>query len=171
MTTSSLVRLARSGNDEAQSIANDYEYPLAVPGEVAVREAGLMIRARLVDVEHDPSPGDLLDASRLGPMLTVRNWHPGDRCAAAEGGQPKKLKEYFQQRRIAREQRARWPVAFCNDQLVWAYGIAIAMPFAFQQNTKIAVRIDAVPLKGAGSETRRDGETEAGPTGGSTAAG
>ena len=62
----------------------DYDYELAVPGRIAVYEAGFLIEARLVPVGETAAynPEQLLDAENLPGSLRVRNWRPGDSILA-----------------------------------------------------------------------------------------
>jgi len=145
----SIIQLAHcAGVPEPGTMANTsagYEYHLSVPGEVVVAEAGCVIRASLVEVGEELS--GLADPKLLGPELTVRNWHPGDRYLARGTEHEKKLKVYFQQYRIPLRKRTLWPLVFGNGRLVWAYGMPIALDFEFKQNTGVAVRIEGVPLE------------------------
>ncbi len=162
----------RIGRSPGEPIAGGYEYRLGVPGEVAVPEAGCLVRARLVEASREPDTAGLADAQRLGPELTVRNWRPGDRYLPRGKEHEQKLKVYFQQYRIPPEKRTLWPLAFRNDQLVWAQGMPIALDFEFKQNTGVAVRLESVTLS---SPARADkafaGEREESSTAGSDARG
>jgi tRNA(Ile)-lysidine synthase len=135
----------RIGRSPSEPSAGGYEYRLDVPGEVAVPEAGCLVRARLVEASREPGAAGLADAQRLGPELTVRNWRPGDHYLPRGKEHEQKLKVYFQQYRIPPEKRTLWPLVFRNDQLVWAQGMPIALDFEFKQNTGVAVRLESVP--------------------------
>jgi tRNA(Ile)-lysidine synthase len=137
--------------------ANNYEYRLAVPGSVEVREIGSQIWARLVSVEHMQSlankrkvalqeegktafqrynqpklseAGQLLDPRCVGAELTVRNWRPGDRFWPARTKAPRKVKELLQ--KVAEAERKSWPVILSGNEIVWMRGfplpVGISLP-------------------------------------------
>ena len=104
--------------------ARDYEYQLQVPGEVEIKEAGILLRASCVDsgkmTEH---PDDqLFDLSRLSPKLVVRNWRPGDRFWPAHTKAPKKVKELLQEKHLPHAERKLWPVVLSGDEIIWVRG-------------------------------------------------
>jgi tRNA(Ile)-lysidine synthase len=122
-------RELRLSPGEAGAAGNNYQYWLAVPGEVAVPELGSVIRARLVNRQHVASARDalaLLDRAQLAPKLTVRNWRPGDRFFPAKTKAPKKLKDLLEPGRvlghISPAERKSWPVVESAGQIVWVRG-------------------------------------------------
>lgn len=116
---------------------NEYEYALAIPGEVEIPELGVTIRARLVSAGTDPpqgyNDGALLDRSLLAPPLTVRNWRPGDRFLPAKTRSPRKVKELLQAGRLGERlplaQRKAWPVVESAGEIVWMRGFACPEKF------------------------------------------
>jgi tRNA(Ile)-lysidine synthetase-like protein len=64
----------------------------------------------------------------LPSELTVRTWQFGDRFWPDHTKAPKKLKELFQEKKIAAELRPAWPVMVVKeesgDEVVWAQGFA-----------------------------------------------
>ena len=110
----------------------DYEYELAVPGRIAVYEAGFLIEARLVPVGETAAynPEQLLDAENLPGSLRVRNWRPGDRYWPAHTKSPKKIKELLQERHAAQPERKAWPVIMGSEgEIVWMRGFALPAKF------------------------------------------
>jgi tRNA(Ile)-lysidine synthase len=122
----------------SQELPGNYCYPLPIPGEVAVPELGLTIRARLISAGKQKASGynaaSLLNPSLLGPELAVRNWRAGDRFFPAHSQSPKKVKELLQPARLGRElssvQRNIWPVIESAGQIVWMRGFHVAHDFA-----------------------------------------
>ncbi len=102
----------------------DYEYDLAVPGQVRVDEAGVVIETRRVPAESQAEYNTvhLLDAGSLPGPLRVRNWRPGDRFWPAHTKSPKKIKELLQERHLAQAERRLWPVVVSGDEIVWVRG-------------------------------------------------
>jgi tRNA(Ile)-lysidine synthase len=126
--------------------SGDYQYSLAVPGEVAVPELGSVIRARIVP--NQPSSASLLNLSLLGPELIIRNWRAGDRFFPAKTRAPKKLKQLLQSGRLAEEispsQRKAWPVVESAGQIVWVRSLAV--PEAFAAKSGEALLIEEIPI-------------------------
>ena len=104
--------------------AIDYEYKLPVPGEVVIKEAGVVVRTIAVDSEKlgEYAADQLFEPSRLSSKLVVRNWRPGDRFWPAHTKAPKKIKELLQEKHVSHEQRKLWPVVVSGDEIIWVRG-------------------------------------------------
>lgn len=111
---------------EAASVdAVDYEYPLAVPGEVMVSEAAVTVKAARMDSASSAyNPEHLLDGE-FARGLIVRNWRAGERFWPAHTKEPKKIKELLQDRHITGDEKKRWPVVACGDEIVWVRGLGV----------------------------------------------
>jgi tRNA(Ile)-lysidine synthase len=105
----------------------DYEYELAIPGEIAIGEIGVTIEARLISAEEVAgyNPDQLLDAAALAGPLRVRNWRPGDRFWPAHTKSPKKVKELLQERHVVQPERRLWPVIVSGDEILWMRGFPV----------------------------------------------
>jgi tRNA(Ile)-lysidine synthase len=105
-----------------------YSYVLPVPGEVAISEAGLRVRAFIVRPEfaEEAEPGTLLSLDLIGPQLIVRNWSPGDRFWPAHSRSEEKLKRLFLEKKVPAGERPKWPVALCDDRIIWVRGFPVA---------------------------------------------
>jgi tRNA(Ile)-lysidine synthetase-like protein len=55
----------------------------------------------------------------------VRNWRPGERFWPAHTKEPKKIKELLQDRHITGEEKQRWPVIACGDEIIWLSGFGV----------------------------------------------
>jgi tRNA(Ile)-lysidine synthase len=104
----------------------DYEYSLAVPGSVEVREIKSRFEAVLVsgNAAEGYNPEDLLDDELLARELKVRNWRPGDRFWPAHTKVAKKIKELLQERHVTGPDRHLWPVVVSGTDVVWVRGLA-----------------------------------------------
>lgn len=114
-----------AGRSAARPSAAEYEYHLAVPGEVRVAELGTVIRASLFPLSAAPAGYNraaLWDPRSLAPELVVRNWRAGDRFWPAHTKSPKKVKTLLQERRVQPGERAAWPVVVSGDNIVWVRG-------------------------------------------------
>ena len=117
--------------------ANLFRYPLSIPGEVALPEAGWLVSAEALGA------GDSTDASAImcsdreknvafvrsdlcRGSLAVRNRRPGDRFRPAGLRGRKKLQDFFVDLKIARGQRDRVPLVVDErDRIVWVAGYGI----------------------------------------------
>jgi tRNA(Ile)-lysidine synthase len=154
--------------------AREYEYRLAVPGSVEVREIGSLVRARLVNVAEMQSlvqqenvvlqeegktafqrynqpklAGDtrLLDPRRVGTEVMVRNWRPGDRFWPAHTRSPKKVKELLQ--KVPEAERKGWPVIVSGSRIIWMRGLPPPEEFSVPSDARADVAgllIDEKPL-------------------------
>jgi tRNA(Ile)-lysidine synthase len=109
--------------------ALSYRYTLPVPGEVAIPELGLSLRAVLLsaDCANQAEVGTLLAADLLPQELTVRNWQPGDRYLPAHSRSERKLKRLFSEKEIPDDRRPTWPVVLKDDEIVWVRGFAVGL--------------------------------------------
>jgi tRNA(Ile)-lysidine synthase len=117
----------------APGATTNYQYSLAVPGAVEIRELGVCIEARLVEVTTvlEQQRPQLLDPARLPKEVVIRNWRAGDRFWPAHSATEKKVKELLTDRHAAGAQKKLWPIAVSEGSgIVWLRGFAV--PAAFQ---------------------------------------
>jgi tRNA(Ile)-lysidine synthase len=154
------VRTAREiqFSRNVQESFEDYCYSLPIPGEVAVPEVGITLRARLISDGKQKGLGyntaTLLNASLLGRTLTVRNWRAGDRFFPAHRQSPKKVKELLQPGRLGQElsavQRKAWPVIESAGQIVWVRSFPASQDFV--SNSGDAVLIEEIKMSAEAEE-------------------
>ena len=118
----------------------DYQYELALPGEVFVMELGVRFAAEMVDVEGVPEQErqGLLDPS-MGTKVVIRNWRAGDRYWPANTSKERKVKELLSDRHATGPEKKLWPVAEWHGELVWMRGFAA--PKAWQASSGRAIWI------------------------------
>ena len=111
----------------------DYEYSLAIPGTVEVRELGASIEARVMDAGAvpDDEKGHVLDTELVPREVLIRNWRPGDRYWPAHTAAAKRVKELLTDRHASGLDKKLWPVAVADGcGLIWMRGFAV--PAALQ---------------------------------------
>ena len=117
--------------------ANFFRYPLSIPGEVALPQAGCVISAeRMVEGRI---PADTLGKrstmaavrmDRVPGPLAVRNRRPGDRFRPVGLGGRKKLQDFFVDEKVARTRRDEVPLVVDEtDRIVWVAGYRIDQEF------------------------------------------
>ena len=121
----------RLGRAAPEGAGGGFEYPLTVPGEVEIAEAGMRIAAeRGVRPARLVARGDVvaLPAGRISLPLTVRSWRPGDTFRPLGlGGRKKKLQDFFVDRKVPRDRRGTVPlVVDVRLGIVWVAGYAVA---------------------------------------------
>jgi tRNA(Ile)-lysidine synthase len=145
---SRLVLTGRSADTIGRATAsepNHFRYPLSIPGEVALPQAGCRVSAEplagTVQETVSAIPGSrvpgawlrdtaLVRGDRVAGSLAVRNRRPGDRFRPAGLDGRKKLQDYFVDRKVARDRRDMVPIVVDEmDRIVWVAGYEIDEAF------------------------------------------
>jgi tRNA(Ile)-lysidine synthetase-like protein len=115
---------------------NLFRYPLSIPGEATLPEAGWIVSAEAA------ADGAMVSNGQIGPSaaivrsdlcrgpLSVRNRRPGDRFTPVGLGGRKKLQDFFVDRKVARRDRDAVPLVVDSaDRIVWVAGHGIDEAF------------------------------------------
>jgi tRNA(Ile)-lysidine synthase len=85
-------------------------------------------------------PGrELFDAARVGPLVVLRHWRPGDRFQPLGMKTAVKLQDLFTNAKIPREQRRKMLVASAQGEIFWVEGLRMAEQFKLTKSTKGAL--------------------------------
>ena len=126
------------------------EVPLKTPGKTVHPELGIVLQAlaRRSPVRAGDRLATLLDADRLGEGAVLRARREGDRFhpAGAPGG--RKLKEYFIDRKVPREERDRVPLLAVGGEVAWVVGHQASEKFKARPDSKRLISLRARPFKG-----------------------
>ena len=130
------------------TVSRDYEFPLPLPGAVDVPPAQSRFEAVLVSGNDDGiyNAEHLLDRTRLGQELRIRNWRPGDRFWPTHTKAPKKVKELLQPLHLSGPERRLWPVVVSGKHVIWMRGFAAPSQFRRRAGGLEAVLIRETPL-------------------------
>jgi tRNA(Ile)-lysidine synthase len=125
--------------------SNLFEYPLSIPGEVVLPEAGCAISAEASDSSADRAARAVVGngATTRGQRdvalvrrdlcrdpLTVRNRRPGDRFRPGRTGHRKKLQDFFVDAKVGRSRRDLVPIVVDGEgRIVWVAGYGIDAAF------------------------------------------
>lgn len=140
---------------------NSFRYPLSIPGEVAVAEAGVIVSAAAPPPGQGPELDELagrgdwaaVAAARLAPPLAVRNRRPGDVFRPLGLGGRKKLQDFFVDRKVAQRERDTVPlVVDGEDRIVWVVGQAVADDFRVTAATEAVIILKVRRLASGGQE-------------------
>ena len=138
-----------------------FDHQLDVPGEVALPEAGVALRAAWdqVDSPAGPQAAMVTDAAEArcalavsvhveSRPLRVRNWRPGDwfRPAGLQGHR-KKLQDLFVDRKVERRARRRVPVVLdARDRVIWVVGHGVGEEFRAPEAPTDMIMLTVRPL-------------------------
>lgn len=130
-----------------------WAYRLGIPGEVAVAEAGVRVRAvvRPASAVSGSTGADtaVLDLQQVGGEMVVRAWQPGDRLRLPDGSGRKKVQDVFVDAKVVRADRHRVAiVAAADGRIAWVAGLAVAGGFRATGAAKSVVVLSFEPLGG-----------------------
>jgi tRNA(Ile)-lysidine synthase len=117
-------------NGPLLSLTPDYEYRLAKPGQISIKEAALKIRFSEILPEHSsdwPPSGDgtgvaYFDMDKIHFPLVIRNFRPGDRFSPLGMTGRQKLKKFFIDHKVSRTERTKCPILLSRNEIIWVVG-------------------------------------------------
>ena len=134
------IRRVDAGRTTRHAPATCREALCPVPGEVAVPDFGLRLRARCLKAGDPlPEPGPdraLLDADRIEAPLLVRPRRPGDRFVPLGGPGTRRLKSFLIDRKVPVDARGRIPLVVSGDTIAWVVGHRIDDRFKISPRTR-----------------------------------
>ncbi|RJQ53714.1 MAG: tRNA lysidine(34) synthetase TilS [Nitrospiraceae bacterium] len=119
-------------------------HSLDVPGELALKEAGVYLKASLEGVTDDHSDGKtgaIFDAGKMGFPLAVRARREGDFFYPSGSGGRKKLQDFFVDEKVPRDERDSVPVVLSGDDIVWVAGYRADERFRVTGKTEKVLRL------------------------------
>ena len=135
---------------ETKGKLRPFSFLLDGPGKYSFEEIG-----RTISVEEMPNRRDLdfghspwtafLDLEKLRYPLTLRSLRPGDRFVPLGMTGHKKLKDFFVDLKIPRDQRYSTPILCCDNSLIWVCGFRIDDRFKVTPETKRVMRVTLDP--------------------------
>jgi tRNA(Ile)-lysidine synthase len=128
---------------------HDYCVVPTVPGVVKLPGTGILLSLELVEKAKTLAPPDCvynreagcIDWRSLSGPLEIRNWRPGDHYQPNGRGGEEKIKILFQQARIPRWERSRWPVLTAGSAIVWTRQFGPAQRFAANSDSAVLLKI------------------------------
>lgn len=82
-----------------------------------------------------------LDADLITYPIKLRGVRPGDRFMPLGMDQPKKLKEFFIDRKIPRMKRPLVPILACGEEILWICGMRLDNRFRITEKTKRIMKV------------------------------
>jgi tRNA(Ile)-lysidine synthase len=131
-----LILRRTAARADRRSKTNVFCYPLSIPGEVRIGEAGVSISAEIVigRAGQTDKPTDEVfvtgSSAATGSGLFVRNRRPGDRFRPLGMTGRRKLQDFMVDRKVPRSERDSVPlVVNAEDRIVWVVGHTVAEDF------------------------------------------
>lgn len=115
---------------------------IPIPGEIEIPELSAVLRASIVKPENAGKIAPcnkevcMLDYQKIGGELFVRNKRNGDVIRPSGMKGRKKLKDYFIDEKVPREQRIRVPLVTIGNEVVWIVGMRFSEEFKVTNHTK-----------------------------------
>ncbi len=128
-----------------------YSYQLPIPGEVEIEELNLTLRSSLLNGrsivqlrKSFSSKKAYFDLNDIEPPLIIRNRRGGDRFQPLGMRGRKKLKEFFIDEKIPREERERIPLLAQREgrEILWLVGRRQAEKAKVSQGTKRVLKVE-----------------------------
>jgi tRNA(Ile)-lysidine synthase len=131
-------------------------YSLTVPGEVILKEAGILIKSSLVteselhttkrDKDRWTDSG-VFDADKLTSPLVVRPRKDGDFFYPAGFGRRKKIQDFFVDEKVPRDERKRVPLIISGNDIIWVVGYRGDDRFKVGEETEKVVRFEVKKIR------------------------
>ena len=123
--------------------SSDYQYELSVPGKITIAEAGIAVETLVINGNSGTqtyNPQHFVDSRLAQHKWVVRNWRAGERFWPAHTKEPKKIKELLQDRHITGDEKQRWPVIACGDEILWLRGFGVRRDFQANGSEGVLIR-------------------------------
>lgn len=141
--------LPEPGSDPRGSMIPDFEYRLAKPGSLWIKEAN--VRISIQEAACDSLPHGLgggnqacyVDVGKAHFPLTVRNVRAGDRFSPLGMTGTQKVSRFFMNRKIPRRERARYPILTnSKGSIIWVGGGRIDEGFRVLPSSRDILKIE-----------------------------
>jgi tRNA(Ile)-lysidine synthase len=127
----------------------DYSYQMDRCGVVTVAETGVTIALTAIEQEPaDPTAAGpltvFLDAAAVEFPVTIRNFRPGDRFAPLGMDGTQKLKKFFIDHKVPRDQRRRCPLLLSRERILWVAGHRISREASLNRQTRQVLKAELI---------------------------
>ncbi len=142
-----------------------FSYPLPLPGEAVVKEAGLKISARKLPRPRRPVTApkmnlkefwtnsgptgavkEYFDCDRLKLPLSIRSRRPGDRYRPLKLPGGKKIKDILIDEKVPRPLRGMVPLVIAREKIIWLAGYRPAHDCRVTDKTRSVLELTLTPI-------------------------
>lgn len=108
--------------------AASFEYRLSVPETVFIKETGAYLkfseakREDIAEIRSDNCRVAWFDRDRIRFPIIIRNFRPGDRFTPLGMTGTQKIKKYFINNKVPKEERVKCPLLVCQGKILWIAG-------------------------------------------------
>ncbi len=140
------------GGSRLEPFSNSFQFPLSIPGEVALPGWTVSAQAESEKGDRSFSAAAVSVAAVMKLPLVVRSRKPGDRFRPlGMGGQGRKLQDFLVDRKVSRSERDTLPlVVDSDDRIVWVVGQSVAEDFRVTDTSQGVILLKAKRLGGEG---------------------
>jgi tRNA(Ile)-lysidine synthase len=136
-------------------------YSLEVPGEIVLKEAGILLHASVLENQeietkdfrtsapnsHPATTQVLFDIDRLIFPLAVRPRKEGDFFYPLGFGKKKKLQDFFVDEKVPRDERDAIPLIVSGENIIWVVGYRGDERFKVTDKTEKILKLEVKKLK------------------------
>jgi tRNA(Ile)-lysidine synthase len=127
----------------ARSGTEGFSHVIVIPGVSVISELRMEIETLVVDPPPEEQEDKnyvwqaLFDYDKIGPVLTLRNRHPGDWFRpTGMSGKSKKIQDYFVDEKVPRRKRDLVPLLCSGEDILWVVGMRTDERFLASEVTK-----------------------------------
>jgi tRNA(Ile)-lysidine synthase len=130
-------------------------YSLTVPGEVILKEAGILIKSspiaasefQKVQYKDGRTVSGVFDSDKLVYPLVVRSRRHGDFFYPAGFGRRKKIQDFFVDEKVPRDERDRVPLILSGNDIIWVVGYRGDERFKVGEGTEKGVKFEVKKIR------------------------
>ena len=141
-------RMTFSSSRPKANATKGFLYKLEVPGEVLIKESGIVIGADEQDIadvrgikKKDPYRA-FMDRDKICGPLMVRSRRPGDYFSPLGMKGRKKLQDVFVDEKLDIDERDKVPVVDDGEKIIWVAGYRISEKVKVDRNTRRVVELN-----------------------------
>lgn len=122
----------------------DFCYDISIPCEIEIAETNACLIVRTLEINQigNVKKGRnicMIDREKIEKSLKIRNRRNGDRIKPEGMSGTKKLKDFFIDEKIPRDERDLIPVIACEEEIIWIIGKRISERYKVTDQTKEVV--------------------------------
>ena len=134
---------------EAKGMSREYSTNVPISGPGEYRGEGFMIKCGVFSKKVDGIPEKRytkwFDYDKIKGNVVIRTRKPGDFLVVNQSGGKKKLKDYFIDNKVPRDERDSILLLAVDSEVIWVIGMRISQKYKIEKNTK---QVLSVQIKG-----------------------